>query len=230
MFIFDDQSAKNISRVNEASKAINNAKSEKEKKLEKEKFSKIKEFLKICEKHKFDTTPPDYKTGTKCGNMVGDRIRVMLQEENMTITDLAKKSGVSRSTLQRYLSNDDPDIPTAKKLDQVIAAFPYPYEDFLFSPEDFEEWKYGLVYGHAVQWTETFQDYDIFAASVIASFAQTFVYGDGIKKYRVPDHIMDLLIKQITTAFQTTNELLAYEKQKTNPKVYYMPTVDEIEI
>ncbi len=236
MYILDENSAKNLTRVNTATKAIRAGKKTKTKKIKNERNDAIKAFRDRCIEYADGLVKDEngniikYKTGTKCGNIVGDRIRVMLNEAGMNITELAKKSGVGRSSLQRFLADEDPDVPTVSTLNKIIDAFPYPYDDFLFSADDFEEWKHGLVYGYAIPWSEDFLDYEQFMATVVSCFGQSFIYGDGMKKYRMPDHIVDFLCKHITLAFDATNALLEYEKMMDSPKAYYRHPVEAAEL
>ncbi len=202
------------------------------KKIEEERIAKIKEFHKTCVFHWEYGGPMDYKTGTKCGNMVGDRIGFILDKHNLTITDFAAQSGVSRSSLQRFLAEYNPDIPSVTTLDKIIKALPCVDEDFLYSPENIENWKSTIINGHPEELKEAYFYYDEFRDSLKKKLYDTLVYTDAGNLYRMPPHVADLFVTQIMSVFDTTDALLEYEKKQERSKIYYdLPvfTIEEID-
>ncbi len=214
---------------------IANEKKKSKKKIQEERLSRIKEFIKICNDYIFDENgiahTENYKTGTKCGNIVGDRIRFILEEYNMTIVELGKKAGVGKSSLARYLSPINPSVPTVTTLDKILNALPCDYEDFLFSPHDYKEWENGFRNGYRVRLYERYFYYDAIRDQMKSDFYDTIVYGKRDNIYRMPPEIADLFIKQMMIVFDTIDALLEYEKnKKAKPKVFYdLPLIQEIE-
>lgn len=200
-------------------------KKEREKKIQDDRTALIKEFYDKCIYHRYgidaDPGPKDYKTGTICGNMVGDRIKVILEKEGMNIKELAKWSGVARSSLHRFLDAEEPDIPKVATLDKIIRTLPIYLEDFLYSPDDFEEWKKGYTSGYVLNFGESIVDYDMFKRYAIFRLSLPVAYEQDGKKYKMPAHIVDLLSKQIFSAFETADALLEYEMEKRKPQGYY---------
>ncbi len=197
---------------------------------------KIEEFYDICMKHRFGTKENgysnDYMTGTTCGNIVGDRLKFILKEEKMTVKGFAEKSGVSRSSLIRFLDEKNPDVPKASTIKKIIDALPCCLDDFLYSPDDFKKW----IRGYDV-YTVHFEgdlvtEYEIFKSLSISWLSLPVVYKDEDedKKYQMPPHILELLSKQIFYALETTDALLEYEKTKRKPKGCYETPVESLEV
>lgn len=200
-------------------------KKRRDKKIQSDRLKEIQDFYDKCIYHRYGTDetpcPNDYKTGTVCGNMVGDRIRFILKKENLTIKYLADWSRVARSSLHRFLDAEEPDIPKAETLDKIIRALPIHLEDFLYSPEDFEEWKEGYTHGYMFVANETIVDYDMCKKLTLFRLSVPIAYEQDGKKYKMPAHIADLLSKQILSAFETADALLEYEMEKRKPQGYY---------
>ena len=62
-------------------------------------------------------------------------------KENLTIKDLAERSGVGRSSLHRFLDPESPDIPKVATLDKIISKLPCFADDFLYSPDNYKKWE-----------------------------------------------------------------------------------------
>ncbi len=214
---------------------LNNESENKKQKLKENKTAQIKAFQKKCIYHKdgdiADSGPQDYSTGTKCGNMVGDRIRFILNSEGMTITELEKRSGIRRSSLQRYLKEIDPDIPKASTLEKIIDALPCTFDDFLYSPEDFEKWKNGVRRGYILPLTMRSLDFNTLKFVVMDRLSRTLIYMVDGKYYDIPPHIVDLLVKQVYSAFEVAETLLEYEKLMPKSKgSYILPDAPEQDV
>lgn len=200
--------------------------------------AKIKEFRDKCIDYHDgvikDTTGAtiEYKTGSKCGNIIGDRIRVILEKHNISITEFEEISKINRSSLQRFLKKDEPDIPSMKNLIIIIQSLPCIVEDFVYSVDDFEKWKDGFLNGYLIPWgKKNIVDFDMFRTLLPDLLNHSLVYTNDDKRYMVPQYIVELLAKQINVAFEMAETLLEYEKNATaQPKGYYdLPTREEIE-
>ena len=108
----------------ERTKKIHSDNKKSAKQKQEKRIAKIRQFRDRCLEYKYGTVKDgdriiEYKTGTKCGNIVGDRIRYILRQQKITVTDFSDQCGVGRNSLQRYLSESDPDIPTVKTLEKM---------------------------------------------------------------------------------------------------------------
>ena len=67
-------------------------------------------------------------------------------------------------------------------------------------------------------------------ANVIFQLSLPIAYNDEKKKYKMPAQVLDLLSKQIFSAFETADTLLEYEKDKRKPKGYFEEPVEFVDI
>lgn len=212
--------------------AIENKK-KREQKIENDRLAQIQQFYDRCIYHRYGVEENrylnNYQTGTTCGNMVGDRIKFILAEEGMTITDLAERSGVGRSSLHRFLDPELPDIPKVATLDKIISKLPCFPDDFLYSPDDFQEWK-DAYSGYPLDFGNTFCNYELLKEYIVMQLSIPVAYSAGNKKHKMPAQILDLLSKQIFSAFETADALLEYEMGKKAPKGYFEERVEFIDI
>lgn len=202
-------------------------------KIEEDRLIAVQKFIDRCEYHRYGDDKngfmDNYRTGTACSNMVGDRIRFILDKENMTVVELAQLSGVSRSTINRCLRQEYPDIPKAETLYKIISKLPCFLDDFLFSPDDIEEWQDAYC-GYPIKIGEMYNDYEQLKTFVFAQLSLPLAYTGGERKYVMPPHIIELFSKQIFSAFETADALLDYEKEKTAPKGYIEDKIPMIEM
>lgn len=202
-------------------------------KIEEDQLAAVQEFIDRCEYHRYGDEKNgfqnNYRTGTACGNMVGDRIRFILDKENMTVVELAQLSGVSRSTINRFLRQEYPDIPKAGTLHKIVGKLSCFLDDFIFSPDDIEEWKDAYC-GYPIKMGEMYNDYEQLKTFVFAQLSLPLAYTDGAKKHVIPLQIVDLFSKQIFSAFETADALLDYEREKAVPKGYIEVKIPMIEM
>ena len=202
-------------------------------KIEDERIASIQEFYDRCFYHRYGYEANhylnNYKTGTTCGNIVGDRIRFILAKENLTIKDLAERSGVGRSSLHRFLDPESPDIPKVATLDKIISKLPCFIDDFLYSPDNYQEWE-NAYSGYPLNFGKSFCNYEQLRDYVIFQLSLPVAYNDEKKKYKMPAQVLDLLSKQIFSAFETADTLLEYEKDKRKPKGYFEEPVEFVDI
>lgn len=199
--------------------------------------AKVKEFRDKCLEYHDGLKTDDkgevikYETGSTCGNIVGDRIRVMLDKYNLSITHFEKVTKINRSSLQRFLRKDAPDVPSLSNLIVIIRSFPCSVEDFVYAADNFEKWKDGFLNGYLMPWgKKTIVDYEMLKVLVPDLLEHILVYTVDEKRYKVPQHIVELLAKQINVAFEMTDLLLELEKNGDHPLGYYdLPTREEIE-
>ena len=212
--------------------AIEDKKS-RQKKIEDDRTASIQEFYDRCIYHRYGDEENrylnNYKTGTTCGNMVGDRIRFILAKENLTIKDLAERSGVGRSSLHRFLDPESPDIPKVATLDKIISKLPCFLDDFLYSPDNYQEWEKAYS-GYPLNFGKSFCDYEKLKDYVILQLSLPVAYSDEEKKYKMPAQVLDLLSKQILSAFETADALLEYEKDKKKPNGYFEEPVEFVDM
>ena len=219
----------------ERTKKIHSDNKKSAKQQQEKRIAKIRQFRDRCLEYKYGTVKDgdriiEYKTGTKCGNIVGDRIRYILRQQKITVTDFSDQCGVGRNSLQRYLSESDPDIPTVKTLEKIINALPCSLDDFIIFADDYERWQDGISNAYALELQEKYFDYEAFKNEMMESFYKTMVYEDNGKKYRMPLNVADVFIKQMLTVFETVNVLLEYEKKMVKPKVFYnLPVIEKKE-
>lgn len=208
-------------------------KKQREQKIKSDRLAQIQAFYDRCIYHRYGVEENhylnNYKTGTTCGNMIGDRIKFILAEEGLTIKDLAERSGVGRSSLHRFLDPELPDIPKVATLEKIISKLPCFTDDFLYSPDNFEEWK-DAYSGYPLDFGDVFCNYDRLKEYIIFQLSIPVAYTDGSKKYKMPAQILDLLSKQIFSAFETADALLEYEMGKKAPKGYFEERVELIDI
>ncbi len=173
----------------------------------------VQKFIDRCNYHRYGDEKngfqDNYKTGTICGNIVGDRIRYILKSEGMTVLELAEQSKVDRSSLNRFLRRDYPDIPKPDTLLKIISKLPCFTEDFLYSPDDFQVWE-NAYSGYPLQFDKPVQDYEVWKSVITAQLSMQFAYQSGEKRYKIPPQIMDVLCKQIQSTFDTVDILLDY--------------------
>lgn len=212
-----------------ASKLEAKRKREEKKRLQ-ETLAPLNDFLDICYR-KYATS--EYKTGTKCGNMIGDRIRHILWLKEMTVLELAKKSGVGRSSLQRYLeknpdskkthkeeSKDKFPFPRAITLYKVLQALNCEIADFVESPENYAQWENNFENGYffTISPHDEPNDYYGWKESVKFSLKRRLAYSSP-KGYRyVPNHIVETLTAQIYQAFDIADKMLEYEIKVSEAK------------
>lgn len=208
-------------------------KKNRQKKIEGDRLARIQEFYDRCIYHRYGDENNhylnNYKTGTTCGNIVGDRIKFILEKEDITIKDLAERSGVGRSSLHRFLDSESPDIPKVATLDKIISKLPCFTDDFLYSPDNYQEWK-NAYSGYPLNFGKSFCDYEKLRDYVIFQLSLPVAYNDENKKYKMPAQVLDILSKQIFSAFETADALLEYEKDKKKPKGYFEEPVEIVDI
>ena len=202
-------------------KAINNKK-RRNKKIQDARIEAIQEFYDKCIYHRYgvndDPGPKDYKTGTTCGNMIGDRIRYILAREDISIKEFAKICGIGRSSFYRFMDTEEPDIPKVTSLYKIIKELPCFLDDFLYSPENYQAWE-DAYSGYPLKFKGFLCDYEEFKQDVVFKLSLPAIYEDSEgKKHKMPAQIVDLLSKQIYSAFETADALLAYELEKRQPK------------
>ena len=219
----------------ERTKKIHSDNEKSAKKIQEKRIAKIRQFRNRCLEYRYGTVKNgdkiiEYKTGTMCGNIIGDRIRYILRQQKISVTDFAEQCGVGRNSLQRYLSESDPDIPTVKTLEKIINALPCALDDFIIFVDDYEKWQDGISNAYALALEEKYFDYEVFKYEMMESFYKTMVYEDNGKKYRMPLNVADVFIKQMLSVFETVNALLDYEKKMVKPKVFYnLPVIEKKE-
>lgn len=212
-----------------ASKLESQKKREEKKRLQ-ETLAPLKDFLDVCYSK---YASGEYKTGTKCGNMIGDRIRHILWLKEMTVLELAEKSGVGRSSLQRYLeknpyskkshkeeNNDKFPFPKAITLYKVLQALNCEIVDFVESPEKYAQWENDFENGYffTISPHDEPKDYYAWKESVKLSLKQRLAYSSS-KGYRyIPNHIVETLTTQIYQAFDIADKMLEYEIKVSEAK------------
>lgn len=227
----------NVVKASAASK-IEKEQKRAEKKRMQEILAPIEAFLEECyAKYR----EGNYKTGTICGNMIGDRIRCILQYEEMSVVELSEETGIGRSSLQRYLEKDcykpriskstgKPDknsqkfiFPKAITLYKILQALQCSVDDFVHSPDNFNKWEndYLNKYEYTFKPHETPTDYLLWKENIKSSLKRRFVYGTPQGLVLVPKEILDILTRQIFQAIETTDVLLEYAKQTSKPKGSY---------
>jgi transcriptional regulator with XRE-family HTH domain len=208
-------------------------KKNRQKKIEGDRLARIQEFYDRCIYHRYGDENNhylnNYKTGTTCGNIVGDRIKFILEKEDITIKDLAERSGVGRSSLHRFLDSESPDIPKVATLDKIISKLPCFADDFLYSPDNYKKWE-SAYSGYRLNFGKSFCDYEKLRDYVIFQLSLPVAYNDENKKYKMPAQVLDILSNQIFSAFETADALLEYEKDKKKPKGYFEEPVEIADI
>jgi transcriptional regulator with XRE-family HTH domain len=203
-------------------------KRKREKKIQEMKIAMITDFHAKCIYHRFGTEttpgPNDYKTGSNCGNIFGDRVKLILEKEGMTIKELADSSGVARSSLHRFLDPEDADIPKVATMEKIIGALPIHLDDFVHSPDSFAIWEKDYISGYVKPFGDVFVNYGDFKRFAILDLSTPLAYEQNGKKYQMPTEIVDLLSKQILSAFETADALLEYEMEKRKPQGYFKST------
>ncbi len=62
--------------------------------------------------------------------MFDKRLKVLLKEHNMSVTDLAKKTGISRTTIQSWTSGTKPSV---YELDKLCNIFNMTLDELVFN-------------------------------------------------------------------------------------------------
>ena len=206
---------------------IEEAKKEKKQltKEDKQRLRYAKSFIEVCLEYRYATKGkgyPLYETGSVCGNMVGDRIRHIISlDPDLDIATVARRADIGRNSLMRYLRKEDPDVPKPQTLVNIIRyGLSCPVEDFCFSPENYDVWEttFDGKYDDSIKDGADRNDYEIVKAITYANLMLPMVYKiDGVE-YPVPRSILEVLSKQIHTAFETAELLLDYERRSAKPK------------
>lgn len=209
--------------------------------LEKAELEKITAFLDIC----YDVYSADeYKTGTKSGNIIGDRIKHLLKKMDMTVVELAEKTEMSRSRLQSYLTENCYEttkkkdvgkhyiLPKPQTLLKIIDVLNCHIDDFVYSPKDFEKWLCDYEYGYYlnIDLSKAMHiQYDAFKGYVTAQLSFPFSYfGDGME-IPMPEKVREILSQQIISAFEAVDVLLQYDNKITTAKARYLTPMIEDE-
>ena len=195
----------------------------------------VKDFREICINYKYTDSSsglPEYKTGTICGNIVGDRIRYIKDhDKRLNYTVIAKQAGISRDSLMRYLQHENPDIPKAQTLlDIITKGLHCNPDDFCYSPENFSVWEeaFSKALNLSITKTETRHSYETLKKEMESKILYgRWTYEDCGTTYPIPKDIMDVFRKQISAAFITIEYLLNYEMKSNKPRGFVEPYLIE---
>lgn len=223
-------------------------------KLEEERQNKVlEEFHKKCVEADMNGL---YQTGTACGNMAGDRIKRIMHNLNLTIMELADATGVSRSSLQRYLRSKNPDIPKAPTLKKILSnkVFVFGVDLFTRYPDDYKRWEEEYDGGLPVEINgvdKPFTNYEQLKGYIINTLRNPLSYliskeiptdliedeetGEmkksqpqyDITEVPMPEEIAHIFATHLLNVFDTIELLLEPEKQKAPSVVISYKTLDE---
>lgn len=223
-----------------ATKILKDAEKQKEN-LEKEELKKLSDFIDICYNVYIDG---EYKTGTKSGNIIGERIRWLLKKSKMTVVELAKETGISRSRLQSYLSKNCYEttrklesgkhniLPKPCNLLKILEVFNCHVDDFIHSPKDIKIWKRDYEEGYYLPFDLSeglHQQYEAFKNYITAQLKFPFSYLIDNVEVPMPEKIREILSQQILHAFEAVDVLLQYDSKTNSAKARYLMSEIEAE-
>ena len=209
--------------------------------LKKEQFKTIKDFMDICYEEYLNG---EYKTGTKCGNIIGDRIRYLLKKKKMSIVQLSKMSGIARSTVQSYLTNDcykskrkteneKPKIwPSKNNLLKMLNVLECFLQDFVHSPDNFKKWMSDYEHGYYldIEFSQLpHTNYDVYKEWMLIQLKRPFTYNvingnNANEEIPMSERIREVLSRQLLTAFDIVDALLENDARAKGK--YTVPFLD----
>lgn len=155
----------------------------------------------------------DLDSEGKYGNIIGKRLKHLLEIRDMTVVELAEKSGVDRSTIHRYLSGG---IPFPANLEKLINALDCDVSVMTYNIKaTYEEWEdeCDSNYRLRIDWTSkdnVGMSYLQFRDMVLDNVRLPL--GDRTGK-RIPQEAMLLLQQQLCFAFDTLDLYLKQLEQ-----------------
>jgi transcriptional regulator with XRE-family HTH domain len=163
-----------------------------------------------------------YRTGTRCGNMVGDRIRRIMHNMGLTIIDLEAATGVSRSSLQRFLRDSTDtrktDIPKVATLKKILSNELFVFNVDLFTryPDNYKKWEEAYDGGLPVE---------------MDGVKKPFTNYDQIKGYLIDqlrNPLSYLITEELPTQSIKGDETDGTNKHEPQHKIAEVPMPDEI--
>ena len=185
---------------------------------EKGKEKKKKEYKEVIDKRLSDFRK--YCTEHYKDNIIGYRIKHILEDKFWNVEEFSKKSGVDVSIIYRTINGR---IPQIANLSKIVDALDCGIEVFAFKPEDNEYWQ--MVYDDdfrlAIDLEEAAAEklnYEVIRDMCIAYLRYSLTYmsheKDNNREIVMPQEYADLLRKLIYHSFETIDALIEQEREK----------------
>lgn len=182
---------------------------EKKKKEQKEVIEKkLSDFRKYCTEHYED-------------NIIGYRIKHILEDKVWTVEEFSKKSGIDVSIIYRTINGR---IPQIANLSKIVDALDCGIEVFTCKPEDNEHWQ--MIYDDDFRLAIDLEalagekvGYEMIRDFCMAYMRYTLTYmsheDENNKEIVMPQEYADLFRKLMYHSFETIDTLVENERKKS---------------